>query len=148
VAGINDLGQVVGVDVVSGVDSAFIWDNGVMTALGLGDLPGGASRMTIAYGINNSGWVVGFSAMKNGPDWRAFVWNQADGTRDLNNLLDASGQGWSLQECNGINDAGQIVGEGLNPAGASHAFLLTPVPEPSTVYMLAITVLAAHRRRG
>jgi hypothetical protein len=48
--------------------------------------------------------------------------------RDLNTLLDASGIGWSLREAFAINNAGQIVGLGRNPAGQDRGFLLTPVP--------------------
>jgi probable HAF family extracellular repeat protein len=33
----------------------------------------------------------------------------------------------------GINDAGQITGFGYTIDGAEHAFLLTPVPEPSSL---------------
>ena len=36
----------------------------------------------------------------------------------------------------GINDAGQIVAEGLNASGDPHAFLLTPTPEPPTIAIL------------
>jgi probable HAF family extracellular repeat protein len=70
---------------------------------------------------------------------------------DLNNLVDPS-TGWVLESADGINDSGQIVGYGVNPSGQTHAFLLTPTPEPSTL-CLAITcgsmLLASHlcRRR-
>jgi hypothetical protein len=42
------------------------------------------------------------------------------GLRDLNTLLPV-GSGWTLAVANGINDSGQIVGNGNNGA-----FLLTP----------------------
>jgi hypothetical protein len=43
---------------------------------------------------------------------------------DLNSLIPAN-SGWVLQFANGINDQGQIVGEGtLN--GQAEGFLLTP----------------------
>ena len=35
-----------------------------------------------------------------------------------------------------MNDAGQIVAEGLNASGDPHAFLLTPTPEPPTIAIL------------
>jgi hypothetical protein len=36
-----------------------------------------------------------------------------------------------------INDHGQIVGVGIT-GGQRHAFLLTPIPEPSTVTLFAL----------
>ena len=43
---------------------------------------------------------------------------------DLNSLIPAD-SGWFLQQISGINDRGQIVGQGINrTTGANHAFLL------------------------
>jgi hypothetical protein len=56
--------------------------------------------------------------------------------QDLNDLI-ASGSGWTLGDAVGINDAGQIVGNGMI-GGNSHAYLLTPIPEPSTLILLCI----------
>src|SRR5262249_31699466 len=48
------------------------------------------------------------------------------GVADLNTLLDSSGPGWLLWEAAGIDDAHQIVANGLSPVdGAEHAVLLT-----------------------
>ena len=63
--------------------------------------------------------------------------------QDLNNLLaSGSGTGWNLQYAYGVNNSGHIVGYGTI-GGATHAFLLTPVPtpEPSTA-LLALAGLA------
>jgi hypothetical protein len=46
---------------------------------------------------------------------------------DLNNVIPV-GSNWTLQKATAINDLGQIVGIGINPGGASHGFLLTPLP--------------------
>jgi probable HAF family extracellular repeat protein len=43
---------------------------------------------------------------------------------DLNTLI-PPGTGWTLDQANGINDAGEIVGYGAKK-GQQHAFLLTP----------------------
>jgi probable HAF family extracellular repeat protein len=84
--GINDAGQVVGasdLQIRVDVPHAFIWQNGTMTDLGLGNF-------RLAYGINGSGQVVG--------EVPAFLWQ--NGTRtDL-------GPGAAY----GINASGQIVG--------------------------------------
>lgn len=109
----------------------------------------GSDKSSIATGINNSGWVVGFSssdapnfALQLAPilfppasNYRAFLY--ANGTMyDLNTLL-VKGTGWSLAYATAINNAGQIAGTGIfqGPNGAEqHGFLLTPVaasPTPS-----------------
>ncbi len=76
--------------------------------------------------INASGQVVGSSSTPSGGS--PFLY---DGTtmRDLNNLLDASGAGWTVWQPVDINDAGQIAARAIPPNGGvanSHAVLLTP----------------------
>ena len=46
---------------------------------------------------------------------------------------------WNLEEALGIDNNGDIVGEGVNPSGQLDAFLLTPTvtPEPSTLLLAA-----------
>ncbi len=119
---------------------------------GLGTLGGTHSE---AYGINDSGQVVGYSGMSGGAV-HAFLYT-GGGIIDLNDLL-PSGSGWTLVEARGISDSGQIVGHGLHN-GETRAFLLTPqqanpIPEPSTLAMLAGLVGAGvagcvqRRRKG
>jgi formylglycine-generating enzyme required for sulfatase activity len=56
--------------------------------------------------------------------------------QDLNTLI-SSASGWELSTASGINDSGQIAGYGtIN--GNRHAFLLTPVPEPSALALLGM----------
>ena len=55
---------------------------------------------------------------------------------DLNSLISPS-SGWTLELASAINDKGQIVGYGEDASGLCRAFLLTPVPEPSTFVLLA-----------
>ena len=55
---------------------------------------------------------------------------------DLNTLIDPL-SGWELSAATAINDAGQITGYGVI-GGQNHAFLLTPVPEPTTLALLAL----------
>ena len=77
--------------------------------------------------INNSGSIVGYGDRETG-GIRAVVW--IEGTMyDLNDLV-VSGDTWQeLTIAEDINDAGQIVGQGTNPDGEGHAFLLTPIVE-------------------
>ena len=135
--GINASGQIVGgVISVNGntQPQATIWNNGVATVLGDG----------VAFGINDSGQVVGTS------NSRATIWNNGvatvlgDGVAsdinnsgqvvgfhffgnramlwsngvavDLNSMLDASSAnaGWVLESAIAINDNGWIVGQASN----------------------------------
>src|SRR5271165_2918267 len=112
--------------------------NGSVTDLGVV----GSDQSSIATGINNNGWAVGFSN-QNPPDFtiqlqailefpkgltRAFVY--ANGKMyDLNALL-VNGTGWSLGYATAINNNGQIVGTGLlqtSSGTVQHGFLLTPM---------------------
>lgn len=91
-------------------------------AQGLKDL-GGSGQHNQAWGINTSLTVVGQLGQSSA---RAFVHDDAEGLRNLNDLIDKS-RGWVLQVASDINDAGQIVGHGFNNFdGATHAVLLTP----------------------
>jgi hypothetical protein len=54
---------------------------------------------------------------------------------DLNTLIDPA-SGWTLNSAEDINDSGMICGNARNSLGQSHAYLLVPVPEPSTIALL------------
>jgi probable HAF family extracellular repeat protein len=119
--GINVSGQIVGESELAGdkQEHAFLWtaDKGMQD---LGAVKGGNSR---ADGVNASGQVVGYFAF--GENHYACRWTPGGGLQGLNKLVDVPG--WQLEEATAINDAGQIVGRGINPAGEPRAFLLTPV---------------------
>lgn len=122
--GLNDADQVVGVASLaspSGVAlyQAFVWDGGVMKALGMARGTDTSSRATA---INNHGVVVGVSSLAR--NTVGFVY---DGTSmaDLNTLVDKS-SGWVFTDALSINDKGQITGNGLY-GGVAHPYLLTPI---------------------
>ncbi|HSA56603.1 MAG TPA: hypothetical protein VLE53_12920 [Gemmatimonadaceae bacterium] len=109
--GINERGQVVGTSTTGSGLRAFLWDGGVMTALGTF---GGSSWGTA---INDSGWVVGFSYPAQGGNEHAFLWRNGVMT-DLGTL------GGSTSRANGINSAGWVVGSSHLPGDTiRHAFL-------------------------
>lgn len=121
-------------------------NNGIIEELGA--LAGDVSSQAIA--INGNSQVVGWSGT------RAFLW-QTGSIFDLNEMI-PSGSGWTLTTATGINDLGQIVGTGLFD-GQTRAFLLTldigsssgasPMPEPSTLSLLALgTAVGMRRLRG
>jgi len=114
------------------------------------------------YGINNQNQVVGTFMSGNYKDWggitHAFLASLTPGALgygglDLNTLLPAN-SGWILTSATGINDAGQIVGFGVDPSGTYSGYELTPfpnqVPEPSVlaIFALAGLGLAARKMTG
>ncbi len=121
---INDSGQAVGASSNSTLKQshATLWSNGEVT--NLGTLGG---NMSAAIAINNKGQVAGFDTVTgNGGLNHGFIWEDGE-MADLNSLIDEE-SGWFLQQVSGLNDRGQIVGQGINSAtGKSHAFLLNPI---------------------
>ena len=143
---LNDNGQIVGSSETSaGLNHAFLYENGSM--FDLGTLGGNTSS---AVGINSLGQIIG-TAKNAGSADRPFIYDSVNGMIDLNTLIDPL-LGWDLRSVAGINDVGQIVGYGrLN--GVEGGFLLTPVPEASTLLlagsgMITLVGFAYFRRRA
>lgn len=136
---VNDSGQVVGYANLASswdpppYDRAFLWEDGVMTHLGALTADGSSS----AEGINNLGQVVGMS------EGALFFWEEGI-MYDLSGFIPA---GWTLTGVSAINDAGQIVGKAMDLEGITHAFLMTPVPEPAAVALGVVGAIVALRRR-
>jgi probable HAF family extracellular repeat protein len=170
---INGAGKVVGrARDLNGVDRAFLWNNGTMTPLyadgsealdinnfdqvvGYYDRPGSLHQAalwqngvktdivtgffdSLAQGINDAGTVVGYAG-------RAFIWENGQ-SAFLNDLIPAN-SGWDLNVAHDINNTGQIVGVGQFN-GVSHAFLLTPIPEPgfAGLGMMGLWLLLQRKR--
>jgi probable HAF family extracellular repeat protein len=135
---INDLGDIVGYSTTTSNSEqhAFLYSHGRMLDLGtLGGTNGyNGGNYNHATAINNRGQIVG-QASATGGSYHAFIYSKGRMT-DLNDLVDLTAingpAGFlSLTEANGINEKGQIVGNGLSWDGTNvtaHAFLLNLKP--------------------
>ena len=138
--GINASGQVTGNSFLTGNagQHAILWipttpngTSGVMHDIGT---LGGAYSSGV--GINASGQVAGWSYLTGDAAEHAFLYTSGSGMVDLNSLIDPL-SGWELIYANAINDVGQITGYGTID-GKPRAYLLTPVPEPASLALLAL----------
>ena len=125
---INKAGVIAGSQVSTSVVVAAIARNNLTTLL----FPTETTLNSVAYGLNNQGFVVG-AVDPTSVIPQAFVWgpgvngNLNESTPELlDNLVDPAA-GWRLQIARDINDRGQIVGVGQHN-GRRTAFLLTPIP--------------------
>ena len=159
---INASGQVVGFSqnfTNATVSLPFLYSNGHMT--NLGTLPGDYSAA--ALGINSQGTVIGSSRGISGD--HAFTYENGVMT-NLQSLIPSTADIHVLSAAY-INDAGQILAQGVDASGASNVYLLTPstmpapvappapvlpepsgneVPEPSTlVFASVLAVLAGAK---
>ena len=133
---INDVGEIVGWSATSSnaETHAFLYGNGKMTDLGtLGGAPPYGPAQSSALAINNWGTIVGSSIGTNGT--HAVLYSNG-GITDLNDLVTLTYVNGPagflvLTTARGINDQGQIVGEGLFWDGAqvtTRAFLMESRP--------------------
>jgi len=115
------------------VFSAFVWQGGTMSQLGSAGF-----TFSQANGINSSGWIVGSATNVSGAPSAALLWNEGVASM-LASFVD-NADGWTFRSAEGINDAGQIVGFGTRN-GVTRGFLLTPVPEPTSMLLFASGLL-------
>jgi probable HAF family extracellular repeat protein len=128
-ASINSSGDVAGTSqFTDGTIHSFLWTR--KTGMqDLGTLPGAIVTVSgCCDTLNNRGQVVGFSIDGTTFESRAFLWQNKVIT-DLNTLI-APGSGWQLLGAYSINDAGEIVGQGMID-GELHTFLAIPTPAAS-----------------
>lgn len=123
---INDKGEIVGTaGTARGRINALLWHYKQMKLLP------NLQEYTISFAnyINNNGAIVGWNnkaySRWNGisANSRAVLW-QNDNVCDLNSLIPPS-SGWTLNDAQGINNNGWIVGSGTY-RGHCHIYLLTP----------------------
>ncbi len=134
-----------------------VWEDGTLTPIPLLPLlPGSIPEATEfrAEAINDRGQVVARQTEKYlidpesglGARYRNLLWDPVLGSQDLTSLVGDDPLEWGFALVNDINSAGQIVGIREN-----EAFLLTPVPEPSSGWLLVVgagLVMVVSRRSG
>jgi len=133
---INNNGHVTGYSNLLNLDyqHAFFYDGNSM--IDIGTLGG---RRSSGNDINDSDQIVGVS-LNSSNEGRAFLYDH--GTMlDLCVITGCVLAGWDfLQDANAINNNGDITGRGyIN--GKYHAFLITTVPLPSTLWLFGSGVL-------
>jgi probable HAF family extracellular repeat protein len=137
---INNRGDIAGFSGLPGDTSvhAFLWtqDTGMQDLGALGE-----DVLGDPAGINNSDQVVGGSCDNSG-NCRAFFW-QKKVMMDLNALIPADSPLYLIYAL-GINDAGEIVGFGLETStGEGHAYVATPIRGPAATANSTATPVAA-----
>jgi probable HAF family extracellular repeat protein len=126
---------------------AALYTNGTWKSLGTLGGPG-----STALAINDSGVVVGASAISGSSNTtHAFIYANGKMT-DLNSLLPPSFTGVTLFGATNINNLGQIVAYGgttlggamqdylLSPPGEAPLAMVTNLPEPSTLTFFSLIV--------
>ena len=91
-----------------------------------------------AFGINDAGEVVGYSATAGGARHAFITGPNGAGMMDLNSLVDMPG-GVILEQATGINNAGQVIAIGIVPEPEIYALFLAG---------LALVGFVARRRKG
>jgi len=145
---INDTGWFTGLWESSGVHlrgykARINLDTGAQEIHDLGLFPG--TEQTLAQAINNDGAIVGGAV--GGPFGdvvNALIWPAGSLTPlDLNLFVDIPNV--TLLDAYRINNAGQILAEGLGPDGFSY-YRLDPIPEPACLAMVVMAVAGSMNR--
>jgi probable HAF family extracellular repeat protein len=113
----------------SGTTISYLYQSATGQAINLTALPGASNFFAVA--LNSKDQAVGGGYLYD------------DGTVKLLTSLIPPATGWSNLVATGINDAGQIVGEGFIN-GREQAFLMTPeaaAPEPAALAMWVVLAL-------
>ena len=128
---INNRGEVVGVaqSPKDGKVHAFLWTRQT-GMLDYGAFPGAVATIVGCCHTNNDrGEIVGFSIEPSNPyGGRALIW-QGTEPKDLNNFVRDPGPFVQLTGAFSINDAGEIVCQGVTNTGDLHACLAIPRDE-------------------
>jgi probable HAF family extracellular repeat protein len=106
-----------------------------------------SGRVNLANDVSASGkLIVGTVESGGTTDYRAFVWTEQEGVRQVRDLLaeyGATTPGWTLYEATGVSaDGATIVGNGSGPSGQQAWIATIPEPAPQHAAVAAALVLA------
>jgi probable HAF family extracellular repeat protein len=134
VESINNEGQIVGHSQISGdtAHHAFLYDSGYMYDI---HPQSWGWDWSDAIDINNNELIVGVMGTADYNMQSAFLYDGA--MLDLNTVPDIAAAGWTIIGAYGINDSGQIVGDGWF-GGVSRAYRLHP--QTTSRYMQTVDV--------
>ena len=121
----NDGNVIVGTGYASGTYPAFRWteESGMVN---IGHLPGKTTTHPQDLAEDGS-IIVGGSFGSMGSNAQAFIWDETNGMRNLQSVLQGEYgldlTGWTLEMASGITPNGKvIVGRGINPSGDREAY--------------------------
>ena len=112
----------------------------------------GPNNESRARGVSRDGSrVVGYITSTLDDSSQAFIWDAEHGMRLLKDRLEQDCgldlTGWTLTQAWDVSNNGPtIVGRGINPQGVEEAWRAV-LPEPATLALLGLGVLAVFRRR-
>jgi len=119
------------VDLSSNPPVPFEWTNGAVTALTPppGYQGSGAINASATGASDNGSTIVGYMATTSSDQSVAFIYNQASGVQDLQQILTGEGlgsslTGWTLTAATAITpDGNTIVGDGIDPQGQTEGWI-------------------------
>ena len=136
---------------IPSIRQAAYWSGPNANVVSLGNIYASTYSSEARAASTDGATIVGLTDSPTGR--RAFIWDAADGMRDLQTLLSSEGAhltGWQLTEATGISaDGTTLVGNGIDPSGNAEAWIAT-VPEPvslSSVFMGTWWLLSRRRTR-
>jgi probable HAF family extracellular repeat protein len=103
----------------------------------LGALSGAPSPNSTARAVSGDGSIIVGRAKNSGNSDRAFIWDAANGMRELAEVLEQDYGldlgGWILRDARGVSDVGvdgefTVVGRGTNPSGDVEGWVAFLVP--------------------
>jgi hypothetical protein len=129
---INDAGQVIGLALADNEpERPFVWSEADgFTFLPI--IPNGEYGYMYVNSINNDGVVIGEALDWAASEWKAFIWDPANGIRVLENLVEEP-MNFLMENAYDINDNGWIAGSGhFGPGWATQrGFVLKPLESES-----------------
>ena len=101
----------------------------------------GLGHAGVASAVSADGAVIAGYRLSGGAGSPAFLWDTANGARELDQVLMDLGldlTGWSLTEVHGLSDDGlTLAGTGINPDGNEEARVAV-IPEPTSGALLGL----------